>query len=232
MNSNQKILAFDTATEYLSVALYFDSKVQSELTAFVPRRHSELLPEFVETVLKYSATDLSEITTFAISIGPGSYTGLRVGVSFVQGLVASIGARVIAVDTLEAISLASSPCEEPVAVVFDARAEAFYAGLFDVHGLPAPIFKSGIFSIEELAKKLSSRQKVRIFCDENVAHKLLPLITYTELINTGTPKPSASAIARIAEAKINSGRFTSAEKLEPKYLRDFVPGKRKRKTIL
>jgi len=232
MDSDQKILAFDTATDFLSVALYFDSQVQSELTASVPRRHSELLPEFVESVLKYSAIDLSEITTFAISIGPGSYTGLRVGVSFVQGLVASIGARVVAVDTLEAISLASSPCEEPVAVVFDARAEAFYAGLFDVHGLPTPIFKSGIYSIEELAKKISSRQKIYIFCDENVAEKLLSLITYTELINIGTPQPSAGAIARIAEVKTELGQFTLAEKLEPKYLREFVPGKRKRKTIL
>ncbi|HDG68365.1 MAG TPA: tRNA (adenosine(37)-N6)-threonylcarbamoyltransferase complex dimerization subunit type 1 TsaB, partial [candidate division Zixibacteria bacterium] len=134
MAQKVKILAINTATDFLSAALLRDERVVAEKTAFVPRRHSALLPQFVDDVLRTAGEKFSDEIVLAISIGPGSYTGLRVGTSFVQGLCAAVGNRIVAVDTLMALAFRLAPSPVPVLVALDARAGGIYAGIFNVQG--------------------------------------------------------------------------------------------------
>ncbi len=227
-----KILAIDTATHYLSVGFLKVGKIIVEHTALVPRQHSSLLPEFVDGVLKYADEKLSEDIIIAISVGPGSYTGLRVGISFVLGMVASCPMKVITVDTLKGLAFCYSPNETPVAVIVDTRAGGVYACLYNVLGKPSPIIESSVFQLDKLAHELSSRGKILLSCEEDIYNSVIKQIHGTEVIYGGTPRPSAGKIAKIAEGKAILGQFTELELLEPKYLQEFKPGKFKRKPIL
>ncbi len=229
MAEKVKILAIDTATDFLSVAFVADGIPIVEKTAFVPRRHSALLPEFVEDVLRTAGEEFFDEIILAISIGPGSYTGLRVGVSFVQGISAHSGNRIVAVDTLSAIAYRGHPTPVKVGVALDARAGGIYFGLFSVEGSPVQIVESGVFSQEQLRETLRCRGKIGMFCQEKIFPQIAQDIPGTEIIFAGEPIPSAGIVGALAYKKVLTGEFIPPENLEPRYLREFVPGKSKRK---
>ena len=228
MAKKVKILAIDTATDFLSVAFFRDERVVAEKTAFVPRRHSALLPQFVDDVLRTAGEKFSGEIVLAISIGPGSYTGLRVGTSFVQGLCAA-GNRIVAVDTLMALAFRLAPSPVPVLVALDARAGGIYAGIFNVQGTPIPVVESGVFTPEELHKIASFRGRLTFVGDRKLFEPTGKNTAETELIFAGEPVPSAGAVAALAYKKVLTGEFIPPENLEPHYLREFVPGRSKRK---
>ena len=232
MNDDLKILAIDTATDYLGVALLQGDVIASEITLFAPKKHSEILPEILDFILEKNDMKISDDIIIAISIGPGSYTGLRVGISFVQGLSVSKGLKIVAVDTLRAIAFRFAPNYIPVAVALDARAGGIYAALYDIVGKPSPIIESNVFGLAELSYELSSRDKILFVGNETIYNKMLSEVNGTSLIYAGEPKPSAGMVAKLAIFEVNSGRFLEPELLEPKYLRQFKAGKRKRKPIL
>ncbi|MCD6594867.1 tRNA (adenosine(37)-N6)-threonylcarbamoyltransferase complex dimerization subunit type 1 TsaB [bacterium] len=232
MNIQGKILAIDTATDYISVAFFSDSKIVAENTIFAPKRHSNILPELVDGILKISDEKISDETIIAISAGPGSYTGLRVGISFVQGLAASTDAKIVSIDTLKALAYCFAPRKTAVAVAIDARAGGIYACLYGVLGKPSPIIKTGIFELSELCYKLSSRGRILFVSDEIIYNEIVEGIHGTDVIYAGEPRPSAGIIAKLAVSKVNSGQFIEPENLEPKYLRQFKAGTRKRKPII
>ena len=229
MAQKVKILAIDTATDFLSAALFRDERVVAEKTAFVPRRHSALLPQFVDDVLRTAGEKFSDEIVLAISIGPGSYTGLRVGTSFVQGLCAAAGNRIVAVDTLMALAFRLAPSPVPVLVALDARAGGIYAGIFNVQGTPIPVVESGVFTPEQLHKIASFRGRLTFVGDRKLFEPISKNTTATELVFAGEPVPSAGAVAALAYKKVLTGEFIPPENLEPHYLREFVPGRSKRK---
>ncbi len=99
------LLAIETATSICSVALLNGNQTLSEQSALTKQRHNETLPVILAQLLKQTGTTYQQITQVAVSIGPGSFTGLRVGLSFAKGLSLSIGATLIPVATLDALAL-------------------------------------------------------------------------------------------------------------------------------
>lgn len=226
-----KILAIDTGTDFLSVAIW-DNGILSDMTLFAPRRHSELLEKFVQFLMETARLKPEEIDCVAVAVGPGSYTGLRVGISFAQGFCLATGAMAIAVDSLLAMSMRFSPRDIPVAVVHDARAGHIYAGLFDVRGNPAPIVPSALWKLGEFAFELSSRGQVLLCGTDatNFSGELRKLVHGTELIIPWNyRRSSAEGVAEVAAGKAVRNEFIQPEQLEPKYLRSFTPGRKKRR---
>ncbi|MFH1850980.1 MAG: tRNA (adenosine(37)-N6)-threonylcarbamoyltransferase complex dimerization subunit type 1 TsaB [Candidatus Neomarinimicrobiota bacterium] len=99
-----RLLALDTATEICSVALVTDGRLQQKVEAHIPRQHAEQLPLFYRELIERSGQAPAELDGIAVSIGPGSFTGLRIGLSFAKGLAYGFGLPIVPVPTLVALA--------------------------------------------------------------------------------------------------------------------------------
>ncbi len=223
-----KILAFDTGTDFLGLALWDDGLI-ADLSVYAPRRHSEILPEFAGFVLRSAGVSVEDLDAVGIAIGPGSYTGLRVGIAFVQGLCLAAEVKAIPVDSLLAQAWRFNTNPLPIAVVADARAERIYGGLFDVSQEPKSIIPSALWKLKDFAARLSSMGDVILWGidAEKFSAQMQSMVRETNLIVPEVPfRACAGAVAQIATEMHSRGEQIHPEELEPKYLRDFVPKKR------
>jgi tRNA threonylcarbamoyladenosine biosynthesis protein TsaB len=109
-----RILAVDTATKSCSVAIVEEESVIAETTLFIEQTHSKHLMEMIDTVLNLSGLTVSELDGFAVTRGPGSFTGLRIGISSIKGFAMASGKPVVGVSSLD--SLAMQCCFSPYLV--------------------------------------------------------------------------------------------------------------------
>lgn len=136
-----KILSFDTAMAACSAAVIDTEAPQPLAAAFVAmeRGHAEALPPLVAEVLAASGLGIAEIDRIAVTTGPGSFTGVRIGLAFARGLGLARGIPVIGIDSLTAIA-ANETRRGPLLVVSDARNDEIYAAAFDarLHAIAKP----------------------------------------------------------------------------------------------
>jgi tRNA threonylcarbamoyladenosine biosynthesis protein TsaB len=126
-----KILAVETSTMLGGVAVADDLYgLIAEVRLNIKSTHSERLMTEIDHVLKQSGLEISDIDAFALTIGPGSFTGLRIGLSTVKGFSYATGKPIVSVPTLEALAWNFYYCRYPVCTMLDARTEEVYAALF------------------------------------------------------------------------------------------------------
>lgn len=128
------ILAIDTSSPSGSIALFSDKRLVAELTVSEAGVHAEWLLKSIDAFLSSINRSIDEVDLFAVTNGPGSFTGIRIGVSAVKGLAWSIGKKVAGVSTLQALSLNLPYSVRPVCAVLDARKGEVYSALFDLSG--------------------------------------------------------------------------------------------------
>ncbi|MFO8099836.1 MAG: tRNA (adenosine(37)-N6)-threonylcarbamoyltransferase complex dimerization subunit type 1 TsaB [Salinibacter sp.] len=127
------LLALETATEVCGVALLQDDTIAAQAHLHRPRIHAARLTPLIEDVLEHAAADRGSLDAVAVSMGPGSYTGLRIGVSTAKGWAQSTGAALIGVPTLDAYAARLQPVAAPgdvVVALLDARRDEVYAGAY------------------------------------------------------------------------------------------------------
>ena len=125
-----RILAIDTATWRCSVALVRDGDVEAERQERATSNHAGLLPRLVAETVSMAGSLTAE-DAIAVTIGPGSFTGLRIALSFAKGLAFAGGHRVVGVPTLDALALAAPATVRRVCAVLDARKREVYAALYE-----------------------------------------------------------------------------------------------------
>ncbi|MBI5235547.1 MAG: tRNA (adenosine(37)-N6)-threonylcarbamoyltransferase complex dimerization subunit type 1 TsaB [Deltaproteobacteria bacterium] len=152
-----KIAAFDTSSNSGSIALLEDRRLICELTvAFVAAHSQWLMPRFDE-LLKRSGWPIEEIGLFAVTTGPGSFTGLRIGLSAVKGLAYAMNKEVIAVSTLKALALNYRYSRFPVCPVLDARKQEVYSALYGWEGESiVELIKECVSPPDELFSRIKS----------------------------------------------------------------------------
>src|SRR5512140_1876972 len=127
-----KILSIETSTMLGGVAIIDDAAgLIAETRLNVKTTHSERLMTAVNNTLIQSELDLEAIDAFAVAIGPGSFTGLRIGLSTVKGLSYATGKPIVTVPTLEAFARVFTCCRYPVCLMLDARKSEVYAAVFE-----------------------------------------------------------------------------------------------------
>jgi tRNA threonylcarbamoyladenosine biosynthesis protein TsaB len=152
------LLAVETATAAPSLALWRGEGLLAERRTEAGRATSEALLPALDALLADARIALAEVAAFAVSIGPGSFTGLRIGVATVKGLAFGTPRPALAVSTLAALARhAAGP--EPVAAVLDARRGEVYAAGFE-RGEPAAWLPEGVIGIGELAGALPAGCRV------------------------------------------------------------------------
>lgn len=125
-----KILAIDTSGPNCSVAIIDDNKVVADFTINNGTTHSQNLVPMVEQVQKFTNIELSDIDAFACSIGPGSFTGLRIGIATIKGFAMSLNKPVLSVPTLLALAYNICNFDGVICSIIDARNDNVYAGIY------------------------------------------------------------------------------------------------------
>ena len=125
-----KLLAIDTATDSCSVAIIEDDTLRSELTAMPGQTHSKHLMPFIASVLDAAALKLTALDGFAVSLGPGSFTGVRIGISTVKGLAFSLGKPVVGISSLAALAWQCNESSGLICPMIDARKKQVYCGRY------------------------------------------------------------------------------------------------------
>jgi tRNA threonylcarbamoyladenosine biosynthesis protein TsaB len=129
-----KILAIETSTMLGGIAIMDESVLIAESRLNVKSTHSERLMTEIEHCLKQSGVKISDIDVFAVATGPGSFTGLRIGLSTVKGFSYATGKPIVSVPTLEALAWNFPYSRYPVCTMLDARKKEVYAALFKWEG--------------------------------------------------------------------------------------------------
>lgn len=125
-----KLLAIDTSTILGGAAIMEDDNLIAETRINVKITHSERIMGEIDHILKQAGLKIDDIDVFAIAIGPGSFTGLRVGLSAIKGLVYATGKMLVSVSTLHAMAYSMPFSKYQICTLLDARKKEVYAGIF------------------------------------------------------------------------------------------------------
>jgi tRNA threonylcarbamoyladenosine biosynthesis protein TsaB len=151
------LLALETATRAVGVALLRGGCVEAEQDAPADRPAAETLISAIDAVLARAGIAPRALDAVAVSIGPGSFTGLRVGLSTAKGLAFGRPCPLVPVSTLEALALAAGVGDDPVVAMLDARRGEVYAAAWAVsRDGPQALLAEGVYGAEQLARRLPS----------------------------------------------------------------------------
>ena len=216
-------LTIDTASDMAGVALTREGALEVELTWRCPRNHSrELLPA-VEALMRRSGVDKGELTAVFVCIGPGSYTGLRVGIATAKGLAFALGLPAVGVGRLEADAYQHADFAGPICSVHRAgRGELAWA-----------VYRSAPSWREALAPRLTTPEALiaavrrpTLFCgeiDEALAARLREVLgPKARFTGAATSIRRAATIAELAWRRLSTGQAHDAAGLKPIYLREAV----------
>jgi tRNA threonylcarbamoyladenosine biosynthesis protein TsaB len=217
------LLAVETATRVCAVALARGGEVVAELADEDARLHSERLLPSIDALLARAGARLADVEAFAVSIGPGSFTGLRIGLATVKAFALGDARPVAAVPTLAALcaSAAGEAAGAPVAALLDARRGALYAACVSRAGLArADLLPDCVATPRELAARLP--RGVRVVVGEGAAEGAAQLAaSRPDLVRVTLPRLGASAasVARLGAALLAAGEGRASAALVPVYLR-------------
>lgn len=151
-----KILAIDTSAITATVAILAEEKLVGEISTTTALNHSVTVMPMIDELLKKVNIDISEIDLFACSEGPGSFTGLRIGIGTVKGLAYGLGKKVVGVSTLEALAHNISLTDCLIAPIMDARRGQVYNALYKYDGENlTEVSPPRALSVEELCEDIS-----------------------------------------------------------------------------
>lgn len=221
------ILCLETSTTNCSVAIGSNGRVKSLIEENSPNySHSEQLHVFIERALTKASISLKDLDAVAVSKGPGSYTGLRIGVSAAKGLCFSLDIPLIAIPTLESMAtqVQLNP-KEVVIPLLDARRMEVYSCVFTHQHEVLRETKAEIISGHSF-EEYKSFQK--IYLVGSGAKKCIQILNDDIFDFQPDVVPSANEMVRLAEKKYGADKFEDVAYFEPFYLKDFVlHGKKK-----
>ncbi len=224
------ILNIETATRVCSVALARDGALISFKETKTERSHATNITIFIEQLLSEEGLSPKDLDAIAVSKGPGSYTGLRIGVSTSKGLCYALGIPLIAINSLE--SMVQGYLEKNkaknifICPMIDARRMEVYTAIYDdalnvLKQTSAEIIEKNSFSEQLKSNKM-------VFIGEG-ADKCRPFLEWHKNASFETAGSiSATSMVSMAERVYNKKKFEDLAYFEPFYLKDFVAGKPKR----
>jgi tRNA threonylcarbamoyladenosine biosynthesis protein TsaB len=215
------ILGIETATKTGGVSIVSENGVLAEYTLNIEVTHSERLMSTVDRVLKDTGFTLANIDGYGVSIGPGSFTGLRIGLSTIKGLAITTGKPVAAVPTLKALAWNIPFPHYPVCPLLDARKKEVYAALYRHDGRNyIQEMPDAVISLAEMAGTITgdvlfTGEGARLFAVD--IKKIFGGRAHFAPLSSSVP--SAASIAEIALMMLKNGQQTDPDALVPMYIR-------------
>lgn len=228
------IINIETSTEVCSVSLCKDNKVVALKENKEGLNHAKMLTLFVDELLKENNLDIKNIDAIGVSKGPGSYTGLRIGVSTAKGLCYGAQIPLIGISTLQAMSVDAINKSENTAAdtwfcpMIDARRMEVFCAFYDRNNDIQKDIAAEIIDEKSFKEILDSR-KVVFF--GNGAAKCKESITHENAIFIDNIQASATNMASLSNESFTNKQFEDVAYFEPFYLKDFVATTPKKKIL-
>jgi len=181
--------------------------------------HAERLHLYIDDVLKEANISISELQAIAISKGPGSYTGLRIGVSAAKGLCFAADKPLISISTLEALAHQIETEEGVIVPMLDARRMEVYSAIFDADYNQVRDTQAEVLDENSFKKYLDEG---KVFFVGNGVAKTKELISHPNAVFIENKLPSANEMSRLAFAKYKKSDIEDVAYFEPYYLKDFI----------
>ena len=218
-----KILALETSAKAVSAAVTEDGKVLASGYHDTGLTHSRTLMPIVEHILKNTDLTVQDCDVIAVAAGPGSFTGIRIGVSAAKGLAFAADKPAVGVSTLAAMARNAAFCDGLVVCAMDARRQQVYNALFQAKdGQLTRLTPDRAIALEELAEELRSDPRPKTVVGDGArlcfAH-LTEVGISCRLAPAHLVMQNAMSVALEAEAMAAEGNLVSAQALEPVYLR-------------
>jgi tRNA threonylcarbamoyladenosine biosynthesis protein TsaB len=216
-------LAVECATKSVGLALVDEGDVLAELYLALERHHAEVLLPALDKLFIMAGLTLGDVDLLACTVGPGSFTGVRIGVSTIKGFALSTGKPIVGVSTLEALAVNAMPSPALICPMLDARKDQVYAGLYRTgpDDLPVAERPDRVVNAEEFLQELDE-EAIVFLGDGALRHE--KLIRQTSkgqaiLMGNGHGRIMASAVGLIGLRRYRSGILKDALTVTPRYLR-------------
>lgn len=218
-----KILAFDSTATSASVAVFDDDNLIGEFFINTKQTHSQTLLPMAESLLKNTKVDVKDIDLFAVNTGPGSFTGVRIGVAAVKGMAMALNKPCVAVSTLDSMAYNLLDVNCTAVCVMDARCNQVYNANFKVdNGNVEKLCDDRALSIDELTDELKSVDSHIVLVGDGAKlcfDKMKDAISNIKIASIQNRYQKASSTALVALNLYNNGKTLTAEELMPYYLR-------------
>ncbi len=224
------LLSLDSSTRTCSVALHLDHELILSYELNTDRSSAAMLTPLIEAALKHTGYHIADLDAVAIAMGPGSYTGLRVGVATAKGLCYTAEKPLIAINTLEAMAKQVNTLtgSKLICPMLDARRMEVYCSIFDAS--LNVILPTRAEIITETSFQDILQDQAVVFVGEG-AHKCKSVLgnhpnsTFVDTVI----KPSARTVGELASIEFEKGNFADLVSFEPFYLKEFVSTKNREK---
>jgi tRNA threonylcarbamoyladenosine biosynthesis protein TsaB len=224
-----RILCLETATEVCSVAIVEDGKVTGYREDVSGQNHSKLLTLFISQLLESNGLKASDFDAVAVSEGPGSYTGLRIGVSAAKGFCYAAGIPLIAISSLEAMAYHVSENQDKYHVeihptdmfvpMIDARRMEVFTAIYD--SALKPLKKVNALVVDAASFKHFTNP-ARLFIFGNGSAKCSEILVQRNINFVDGVVASSLNMATLADQKFRNNEFADVAYFEPYYLKDFI----------
>lgn len=233
---DMKVLAIDSSGLTASVAVVEDSRTIAEYTVDYKKTHSQTLLPMIDEVAKMTELDLSEIDAIAVSGGPGSFTGLRIGSATAKGLGLALDKPLIHVPTVDGLAYQVYGCGDIICPIMDARRNQVYTGIYTFSARAGkkegtrevePVFQvlrmQMAIAVEDLIRRLNNYNRPVVFLGDGVP-------VYREMLSAGLKVPysfapsymnrqRAAVIGALGIRYYKAGKYETAMEHQPEYLR-------------
>ena len=218
------VLAIESSGLVASAAIATPEKLIAEYTTNFKKTHSQTLLPMVDALLRMTGIPIQEMDAVAVSGGPGSFTGLRIGSATAKGFGLALGIPVISVPTVDSIAYNLCGTSSLVCPLMDARRSQTYTGLYTFHGDEMEcLLPQKAMGIEEILEEIRKRGKETIFLGDGVPVFRDVIEEELELPHTYAPvhlsMQRAGALAALAIRYYRAGKYVDAASQSPEYLR-------------
>lgn len=219
-----KILAIESSAVTASVAIVDEESVLANYTINHKKTHSQTLLPMIDEICRMTETEVEDLDAIAVSIGPGSFTGLRIGVATAKGIALAKDKPMVAVKTLEALAYNLYGSSKTIVPIMDAKRKHVYSAIYKFEeGKLVELRKTNLISIEDLTKELNESYEDVIFLGDgiNVAsnyfnENLSINYSFASLLNR---LQNAASLGLRALDLAKEGKLVSSDEVKPDYLR-------------
>lgn len=217
------VLSVDSSCSTATCALVKDDEILAEINLNDKKQHSVILMDLIDSILNEYKIDVNDLDAFIISRGPGSFTGLRIGMATLKGLAFASKKPLLSVSTLDALAYNAIPFQGIICPIMDALRDNVYTCLYKSENNSLnPLIEENCLDINELVTILKEQDLPIIFVGDGIAkHKefLQENVPNSFFASNTSNFPKASSVGELGIKKINEGIIEDINTINPIYLR-------------
>lgn len=218
------ILGIETSVEHVGVALGDHRGIHASVSISSDRRHAESLTPMISFVLNQVGIEMADLSTIAVDIGPGLFTGMRVGITTAQTMAWALDLPVAPVCSLDVLAMNADWSDVPVAAALDARRGEIYWALYRMRGIgaePQRLTEPVVTTPDDLAIHLADRAE-DIHCVGSGFHRFIDIfssLTCATVCENSLSSPTANNVVALAAHHVARDETTAPSQITPMYLR-------------